>query len=137
MADKIKAIQPMITVGGKIEKPCYSITYYDTSDKMWHIGFGSFDLANVKKWLKEEFEVVAETADVAEVKHGYWIYKHRHRGGFERKTGYDEFGNPHTITVDNRYETDEPYCSECGKLGETFLNYCGNCGAKMDGGNAE
>lgn len=68
MADKIKAIQPMITVGGKIEKPCYSVTYYDTSDKQWHVGFSSFDFANVKKWLKEEFEVVAETADVVEVK---------------------------------------------------------------------
>lgn len=25
--------------------------------------------------------------------------------------------------------------SECGKLLGEFLNYCGNCGAKMDGGD--
>lgn len=121
MADKIKAIQPMITVGGKIEKPCYSITYYDTSDKMWHIGFGSFDLANVKKWLKEEFEVVAETADVAEVKHGEWI-----------PVQYTYFGL-------KRYE-----CSECRddeywqkRYLEHKEKYCPNCGAKMDGGKEE
>lgn len=71
----------------------------------------------------------------AEVKHGEWIYKHRHRGGFERRTAYDEFNNPHTVTLDNRYECDEPYCSVCGKLGGDFLNYCGNCGAKMDAKN--
>lgn len=76
-------------------------------------------------------------SDVAEVKHGEWIYKHRHRGGFERRTVYDEFNNPHTITLDNRYECDEPYCSVCGKIGGDFLNYCGNCGAKMDGGKTK
>lgn len=75
----------------------------------------------------------APTANVEEVKHGEWIYKHRHRGGFERRTAYDKFNNPHTVTLDNRYECEEPYCSVCGKLGGDFLNYCGNCGAKMDG----
>lgn len=114
MADKIKAIQPMITVGGKIEKPCYSITYYDTSDKMWHIGFGSFDLANVKKWLKEEFEVVAETADVAEVKHGEWLLKYRGVGHY--------------------WECSECEYMECTK---PRTKYCPYCGAKMDGGKEE
>lgn len=118
MADKIKAIQPMITVGGKIEKPCYSITYYDTSDKTWHIGFGSFDLANVKKWLKEEFEVVAETADVAEMKHGEWEY----------------------VCGDVGYS--QVKCSICNKTTvfgdeEEISPYCPNCGAKMDGGKEE
>ena len=80
------------------------------------------------------YKVIDEVpaADVVEVKHGEWIYKHRHRGGFDRLITYDDFGNPHTVTVDNRYECDEPYCSVCGKLGGDFLNYCGNCGAKMD-----
>lgn len=74
------------------------------------------------------------TADVAEVKHGHWIYQHRHRGGFELKEGYDRLGNPHMVTIDNRYETDDPYCSICGKLNDgNSLNYCSNCGAKMDG----
>ena len=73
------------------------------------------------------------TADVQEVKHGEWIYKNRHRGGFERKIVYDDFGKSHTVTIDNRYECIDPYCSVCGKLGGDFLNYCGYCGAKMGG----
>lgn len=66
--------------------------------------------------------------------HGKWIYKHRHRGGFRTYEGYDEFGEKHRITVDERIEIDEPYCSVCGKLNESiYLNYCPNCGAKMEG----
>lgn len=68
---------------------------------------------------------------------GAWVWKHRHHGGFHRYTGNDEFGNTHTITVDERFECDEPYCPNCGKWNESiFLNYCPNCGAKMKGGNA-
>ena len=65
---------------------------------------------------------------------GEWVWKHRHHGGFLRYTGADEFGNTHTITVDERHECDEPYCPNCGKWNESvFLNYCPNCGAKMKG----
>lgn len=53
------------------------------------------------------------TADVQEVKHGYWIYN---------------------LTY---YESDECNCSLCGQLMTTAkgvrMNYCPNCGAKMDG----
>lgn len=81
---------------------------------------------------KDELAAIP-AADVALVRHGRWVYKHRHRGGFRRKTGVDDTGEPHTITVDERYETDDPYCSECGKLNESvWLNYCPNCGAKME-----
>lgn len=80
------------------------------------------------------FKKFKHKAGYAEVKHGHWIYQHRHRGGFELKEGYDRLGNPHMVTIDNRYETDDPYCSICGKLNDgNSLNYCSNCGAKMDG----
>ena len=73
------------------------------------------------------------TADVAPVRHGRWIMKHKHRGGFRRYTGIDDMGEPHTITVDERVEYDDRYCSECGKQSaDNFLNYCPNCGAIMD-----
>ena len=73
------------------------------------------------------------SADVAPVRHGRWIMKHRHRGGFHRYTGIDDIGEQHTITVDERVEYDDRYCSECGKQSaDNFLNYCPNCGAKMD-----
>lgn len=75
----------------------------------------------------------AQAADVAPVRHARWIMKHKHRGGFRRYTGIDDMGEPHTITVDERVEYDDRYCSECGKQSaDNFLNYCPNCGAKMD-----
>lgn len=54
-------------------------------------------------------------ADVAEVKHGEWIWT---------ETGeedYDQFW----------------VCSVCGEKDYIETNYCPNCGAKMDGGKAE
>lgn len=73
-------------------------------------------------------------ADVRPVARGKWNWRHRHRGGFRRWTGEDDFGIRHTITVDQRYEIDDPYCPFFGKLNESvFLNYCPNCGAEMIG----
>ena len=65
---------------------------------------------------------------------GHWIWKHRYRGGFRQRKGYDAEGNFHIINVDESYEIDDPYCSECGMLNESiFLNFCPNCGADMRG----
>lgn len=66
--------------------------------------------------------------------HGQWIWRHRRKGGFRKHTGTDENGKTHTVTVDERYEADEPYCAECGKWNDSqFLNFCPNCGADMRG----
>lgn len=71
-------------------------------------------------------------ADVRPVVRGKWEWRRRHRGGFRRVTGEDDFGVSHTITVDQRYVIDDPYCPFCGKLNESvFLNFCPNCGADM------
>lgn len=67
-----------------------------------------------------------------------WVWKHRYRGGFRRVTGTDDDGNIITITVDQRFEVDDPYCPECGKLNESSsLNFCPNCGADMREANDE
>lgn len=67
------------------------------------------------------------------VRHGRWIKKHKHVGGFRRYTGFDDMGEQHTITVDERAEFDDLYCSKCWKQSaDNFLNYCPNCGARMD-----
>ena len=72
-------------------------------------------------------------ADVVPVRHARWIMKHKHRRGFRRYTGIDDMGEPHTITVDERVEYDDRYCSECGKQSaDNFLNYCPSCGCRMD-----
>lgn len=70
--------------------------------------------------------------DVMPVKRGHWVYKHRYRGGFRKYTGVDSMGVEHTITVDERYECDDPYCSECNRLNDgSSLKFCPNCGAIM------
>jgi len=82
-------------------------------------------------------------ADVAPVKHGHIVWKEYHKGGIRRrkclqeiKSVYIEQQMPckHIAIVDERYLSKDPYCSECGMLLGEFLSYCGNCGAKMDGG---
>ena len=56
---KIRTPIARIIVGG-ISSPYYSIMYYDSSDGFMHIGFGSYDLCIVRRWLEEKFEVTGE-----------------------------------------------------------------------------
>lgn len=60
--NKIKTHFAKIFVGGTVEKPCYNILYFDPIDKEYHIGFSSFCLEYVFKWLSEEFEIIDDAA---------------------------------------------------------------------------
>lgn len=72
------------------------------------------------------------TREQVEKVRGEWVAKHRHRGGFRRVTGVDDMGELRTITIDERCEYDDRYCSRCGKQSpDNFLNFCGYCGAPM------
>lgn len=82
---------------------------------------------------------------VIPIKHGHIVWKEYHKGGIRRrkclqeiKSVYIEQQMPckHIAIVDERYLSKDPYCSECGMLLGEFLSYCGNCGAKMDGGDS-
>ena len=93
--------------------------------------------------LKKVIEIFP-TEDFAPVKHGHIVWKEYHKGGIRRrkclqeiKSVYIEQQMPckHIAIVDERYLSKDPYCSECGMLLGEFLSYCGNCGAKMDGGD--
>lgn len=67
-----------------------------------------------------------------EPKPGHWIMKHRTHNEVKHYTGQDEMGETHTISVLERYEVDEHYCSECGKrAGDTSQDYCCACGERM------
>jgi hypothetical protein len=73
------------------------------------------------------------TGDVVQVRHGHWVKKRVIRGGIRKYTGIDEMGEIHTITVDERMEYDDLYCSECdGQSADNWLNFCPKCGAIMD-----
>ncbi len=57
-SEKIKAIYPHIVVSGDIDKPYYSIQYYDIEKKTMFDCYGSYKLGLVRKWLEEHFEVI-------------------------------------------------------------------------------
>ena len=58
--EKIKTPFAKMIVGGKREKPCFSILYFDPADKDFHIGYSSYYLDYVLNWLNEEFEIVED-----------------------------------------------------------------------------
>ena len=118
MNEKVKAINPQIVVHGTLEKLYYEISYYDTNDNKWHIGYSSYDLQTVKGYLDSCFEVV--DADVEPVKHGHWIDRTIWWGGLGQA---------------------KRECSCCGTVfeGRAFsrksgigFKYCEECGAKME-----
>lgn len=85
--------------------------------------------------FKKVFSLLEQmrTADAAPIVHGHIIRKHRNRGEFELLKGVDvKTGETRMFRYDGRYESYDPYCSVCGKLTGEALNYCSNCGAKMD-----
>ena len=61
--NKIKAIYPHITVSGDVDKPYYSIDWYDIEKQTMYRGYSSYNLPLVRKWLQENFEVVEVDID--------------------------------------------------------------------------
>ena len=69
---------------------------------------------------------------VEKVWRGEWVKRHKHQGGFRRVKGIDDMGEQHEVTVNERCEYDDLYCSKCGKQSpDNFLNFCGYCGAPI------
>lgn len=119
--NKIKTNFAKIFVSGTPGRPYFNILYFDSEDKDYHVGFSSYYLEYVFKWLSEEFEIEdAPAANVAPVVHGRWI-------------SWEEAGN--FVPSPDRHE-----CSVCHDAAQVLVNgfellsdYCPNCGAKMDG----
>lgn len=111
---KMKTSFAKIIVGGTPEKPYYHIWYFDPADKEFHIGFGSYRLDYVFRWLAEKFDVIEPCADVEPVRPGRW----------ER------------CFEDWRQQIEGDKCSACGfeyyGTGISRFRYCPNCCAKMD-----
>ena len=64
--EKIKAFMPQIVVSKNVNKPYFSITYYDTEKKEWINCYGSYFLEYVVKWFYDYFEDEGEI-DMAEI----------------------------------------------------------------------
>ena len=63
---------------------------------------------------------------VEKVWRGEWVKRHKHQGGFRRVKGIDDMGEQHEVTVNERCEYDDLYCSKCGKQSpDNFLNFVG------------
>ena len=103
-----------IIVRGTADKPYYEILYFDTKDGSYHIGFGSYYLEYVFKWLSEEFEIVADwqTDGIAPVRHGEW----------------------EIVVGSNGKEYMVCTCCRVSQDLTGVFTYCPNCGAKMAGG---
>lgn len=54
---KEEASDIKIIVGGKDDKPCYSLQYYDLRDNDWHIGYSSYDLNIVLGYIAQYFNI--------------------------------------------------------------------------------
>lgn len=110
--NKIKTSFAKIFVSGTTDRPYFNILYFDPVDQDYHVGFGSYCLEYVFKWLSDEFEIEdAPAADVAPVVHGRWV------DGKCSNCGVD-------IPTDDAH--DAIFENEC--------RFCYYCGAKMDGG---
>lgn len=65
--EKIKTPLAQIIVEQYHGKTYYNILWLDTKNGNFNIGYGSYNLEFVRKWLAEEFEIVEPAADVVEV----------------------------------------------------------------------
>lgn len=81
-----------------------------------------------------EYEKIGTVSEFRELKEKAKAKKpkkiKRHRGGFEM----EHCPNCDTdYQVDRRFEVEEDYCGNCGKLlDSSFINFCANCGCPVD-----
>lgn len=77
---------------------------------------------------------LCKSKDAQLVKRGKWIWKERHRNSYRIVNGTDRYFKEGDLQIHEEYKEKVNYCSVCGKQGhEVFLNFCPNCGARMDG----
>lgn len=120
--NKIKTHHAKIVVDGTAEKPYYSIEWFDPTKKEYYLGYSSYFIGIVFKWLEECFEIVeAPTVEAVEVVHGRWEewYPPKHMIMTGEELLY------RCSACDAKYPDVEGY------------RHCPYCGAKMDGGNED
>lgn len=63
--DKLRTHFAKIIVGGTTRRPYYEIMYYDPSDHIYHIGYGSYCLDYVVRWLADEFDIIEDVKSIS------------------------------------------------------------------------
>lgn len=118
--DKIKTPFAKIIVDGTVEKPYYSILWLDKENKGYNVGYSSYCIDYVFKWLEVVFEIVADdespASDVAPVRHAKWVDNHCTACGMM----------PMGDEMWKHLDLEPP-------LFERFMDYCPSCGCRMDG----
>lgn len=118
--NKIKTPYAHIIVEGTCEKPYFEIEYYDPEKETTFIGYGSYDLSNVFRWLEENFEVEEPTADVAPVVHGKNLTEHNPVDEFKCSHCGAIFRDVVLCKIDedsgdeSYYEFEFRFCPRCG-----------------------
>lgn len=103
--------------------------YIVGDDDTLELDYGEF--MELNHYIRSALRPVSRE-QVEKVRKGEWVKRHKHRGGFRRVKGFDDMGEQHEVTIDERCEYDDLYCSKCGKQSpDNFLNFCGYCGAPM------
>lgn len=120
---KIKTPFAWIIVEGTAAKPYYSILWWDTEKRECYVGYSSYSLEYVFNWLKENFEITEEYADVAPVRHGRWIK--------------ESDGGTRCIVCNNRVRVRDVTGGGDDPVDLSDMPYCQKCGAKMDLEDAE
>ena len=83
---KIKTHHARIVVDGTAEKPYYSIEWYDQTKNEYVLGYSSYHIGYVFKWLEECFEIVeAPKTNAQKIR----AMSDEELAGFLHKVGYD------------------------------------------------
>lgn len=126
--NKIKTNFAKIFVSGTPDRPYFNILYFDPGDQDYHVGFSSYCLEYVFKWLSEEFEIKdAPAADVAPVVR---CKDCEHAERYERADGTAGYycGHPqNTFTYGERWDR----VFKPAKEADDFCSY----GERKDGGD--
>ena len=66
--EKIRTHHARIVVEGTAEKPYYGIEWYDPEEKIYCLGYGSYNIALVFGWLSEFFEIVERKTNAGRIR---------------------------------------------------------------------
>lgn len=123
---KIKTHFAKIIVEGPVECPYYGILYFDPRDRVYHIGYGSYERKYVFQWLSENFEICNDDVELSDpIRHGRWVYRYE---GKDANKCYDCSECKGTALY-------KPEVDELGhwRLVQALSDNCPHCGADMRG----